>query len=199
MLNKVVNLVVVFLATNILSLYSQEANPAARFSHRGIKFSIASGDLEMTSERQLKEGAGGMLNIGYGFTDRFTLWLTLVGSEHQSNILNSASTNFGGVEINLQHKFNPNSRWQPYGKVGAGFYALEEENSNVVLIGGGINLAIGLDFFFAKHFGVGAELMLKKLDYFSEHVETETGGIVTDIYPDLNGDTAGFMLTFTIQ
>ncbi len=198
MINRLMSLVLVLLA-NIAIVYSQEAAPSARFSHRGIKFSLASGNFEMTSERQLNEGEGGMLSLGYGFTDRFTLWGTLVGSEHESNSLNSVVTNFGGVEINLQHKFNPNSRWQPYGKVGAGLYGLEEDNSNITLIGGGINLAIGLDFFFAKHFGVGAELMVKKLDYFSEHVETETGEVITEIYPDLNGDTAGFMLTFTIQ
>ena len=199
MLKRVMNLTLVLFMTSVVTAYSQEADSAARFSHRGIKFSLASGNLEMTTERQLRDGEGGMLSLGYGFTDRFTLWLTLVGSEHEPNSLSSGLTDFGGVEVNLQQKFNPNSRWQPYGKVGAGLYGLGEENSHVTLIGGGINLAIGLDFFFAKHFGVGAELMVKKLDYFSEHVETDAGEVITDIYPDLNGDTAGFMLTFTIQ
>lgn len=179
--------------------YSQEIDPAARFSHRGLKFNLGSGGFEMTPERQLNDGEGGMLSLGYGFANRFTLWLTLVGSEHLTNSLDSRITNFGGVEINLQHKLNPHSRWQPYGKVGAGLYGLEEEHSNISLIGGGINLALGLDFFFAKHFGVGAELMLKKLDYFSERQKTNAGDVITDIHPDLNGDTVGFMLTFTIQ
>jgi hypothetical protein len=198
-MKKLVTLSIVsLLAMGAGDVFAQSDSLQTRFSPRGIKFSLASGSMDMTPERGLSEGEGGMLNFGYGFTDRFTVWLTLIGSDHTSNVDNS-TTSFGGVEVNLQHKFNTRSRWQPYAKVGGGLYALDEEDSQVVLIGGGINLAVGLDFFFAKHFGVGAEIMLKKLDYFSRHFETETGGVTTDLYPDLNGDSAGFMLTFTIQ
>ena len=83
---------------------------------------------------------------------------------------------FGGAEINLQHKFETRSRLQPYGKVGLGVYGLGEDGSDVNLIGAGINLALGVDFFFARHFGIGAEVMYKKLDYFQQSTTTPEGG-----------------------
>lgn len=105
---------------------------------------------------------------------------------------------FGGAEINLQHKFETRSRLQPYGKVSLGVYGLGEDGSDVNLIGAGINLALGVDFFFARHFGIGAEVMYKKLDYFQQSTTTPEGDLITDLRPQLNGDTVGVVLTFTI-
>jgi len=180
------------------SLCAQQEHPS-RFSHKGIKGAISSGSFDMISERQLKEGDGGALSLGYGFTDRFTFWLTLLGSEHSPVVDDERATKFGGLELNLQHKFKTLSRLQPYGKVGFGVYGLEEQNSNVTLLGAGLNLAVGVDFFFSRHFGVGAELMFKKLDYVSQRIETAAGEVISDLQPHLNGDTAGFVLTFTVQ
>ena len=50
-----------------------------------------------------------------------------------------------------------------------------------------------------RHFGIGAELMYKKLDYFEQSEDVGRGDLVTDLDPNLNGDTLGFMLTLTIQ
>lgn len=177
---------------------AQEEAPVSRFSNRGFKASLGTSSFEMTSERNLKEGDGGALSVGYGFTDRFSLWLTLVGSEHK-HIGDNVRTGFGGAEINLQHKFNATSKWQPYGKVGVGIYALGEDQAPTVYIGGGVNLGIGIDYLLGKHFAIGAEFMFKKIDYSKEAVEQESGDVLIDLNPKLNGDIAGFMLTFTVQ
>ena len=83
--------------------------------------------------------------------------------------------------------------------VGFGLYGLEARESNETLIGAGLNIGLGLDFFFARHVGVGAELSYKKIDYFSKSLHTESGELIRDLDPNLNGDTIGFMLTLTIQ
>lgn len=183
------------------SLYSQEQDQeqVSRFSHKGLKAALGSSAVEIIHERGLDEGEGGSLSLGYGFTDRFSLWLTLFGSEHPRLNGSEQKTEFGGIELNLQQKFEIESRFQPYGKVGFGVYALHEESSDVSLIGAGLNIALGVDLFFSKHFGVGAELMFKKLDYYSERRETVQGTLVTDLNPDLNGDAVAFMLTLTVQ
>ena len=108
-------------------------------------------------------------------------------------------TEFGGIELNLQHKFEIESRFQPYGKVGFGVYGLHEQNSDIAMVGAGLNIAIGVDYLFSRHFGVGAEFAFKKLDYYRESRETEQGELFTDLNPALNGDAAGFMLTLMIQ
>jgi len=181
------------------SVYAQEKSLASRFSHKGFKAAISSASFEMIDERELGEGEGGALSLGYGFTDRFSMWLTFLGSEHISVNGEGLLTEFGGVELNLQQKFEIESRLQPYGKVGFGVYALREQNSDFAMIGAGLNVALGVDYLFSKHFGVGAEFMFKKLDYYSEMQETEQGDLFTDLNPVLNGDTVGFMLTLTIQ
>ena len=189
------------LAVSVLSLsvYPQEKSPASRFSHKGLKAAIGSASFEMIAERGLNEGEGGALSLGYGFSERFSMWLILLGSEHIPVNGGELITKFGGIEVNLQQKFEIESRLQPYGKVGFGVYALHEQNSDVALIGAGLNVALGVDYLFSKHFGVGAEFMFKKLDYYSKRQETEQGEFFTDLDPDLNGDAVGFMLTLMIQ
>ena len=182
-----------------VNLYAQEQKQKSRFSHKGLKGAIGTASFDMISERGLEEGEGGTLSLGYGFSDRFSIWATLLGAEHPVGNRDSTITEFSGIELNIQHRFETRSRWQPYGKLGFGIYGLEQRDSNVSLVGAGINVGLGLDFFFAKHFGVGAELFYKKIDYFQQSVQTETGELLTDLDPNLNGDTVGFMLMFTIQ
>ncbi len=181
------------------AVFAQEKTPASRFSHKGLKAAISSASIEMITERGLNEGEGGALSLGYGFTNRFSMWLTLLGSEHTSVNDGELLTEFGGIELNLQHKFEIESRLQPYGKVGFGVYGLHEQNSDIAIVGAGLNVAVGVDYLFSKHFGVGAEFSFKKLDYYSQRQETEQGEYFTDLNPDLNGDAAGFMLTLMIQ
>ncbi|MFQ5751496.1 MAG: outer membrane beta-barrel protein [bacterium] len=189
----------VLIFSSVVFIYAQPKKQVSRFSHKGVKLALGSGSYEIISERGLDEGDGGVLSLGYGFTDRFSLWLSLTGSEHVEQAQNNLMVDFGGLELNIQHKFEIDSRFQPYGKVGLGLYDLQEQGSDVALIGAGINLAFGLDFFFARHFGVGAELMFKKLDYVLQSQETANGDFISDLNPNLNGDMVGFMLTFTIQ
>ncbi len=188
-----------FVLISVYSGYTQPENSTSRFSHRGVKVALASGSFDMSSERQLEEGEGSLISLGYGFTDRFSLWLSITGTEHSQIDKNNLISEFSGFELNIQQKFETHSRLQPYGKVGFGIYSLEEKDSDVSLTGAGVNLAFGVDYFFSNHFGVGAELMFKKLDYFSQRQKTEGGEFVSDLYPDLNGDIGGFVITFTIQ
>jgi hypothetical protein len=185
-----------------VAVYAQDTvkvEGANRFSHKGVKAMIGSANNEIIAERYLEQGEGGVLGVGYGFSNSFTLWVQFTGSEHQHVRAIDDITEFGGGEINLQYKFDTRSRLQPYGKLGFGGYQLKAQTSEVSLLGGGINLAFGLDFFFSRHFGVGVELAYKKIDYYFENTETEEARIIRDLFPNLNGDTFTFGLTLTVQ
>ncbi|RMD85554.1 MAG: hypothetical protein D6813_16110 [Calditrichaeota bacterium] len=173
-----------------------QEKPQSRFSHRGLKLVLGAGSFEAAPDQNLNEGEGGMLGLGWGFTDHFSLWINVLGAEHTrktSEIL----TDFAGLELNLQHKFITESRLQPYGKVGIGGYSLQAQNSDTAFTGIGVNLALGMDLFFSRHFGVGAELMIKSLDY--SYKSFNDGKITEKLSPETDGDTVGFMVTFTIQ
>jgi hypothetical protein len=188
------NLMLVF---GVHSLISQEEKPVSRFSNKGLKAAIGLGSFEATADRGLSEGDGGFISLGYGITDRFSLWLTALGAEHPRKAANTMLVDFGGLELNLQHKFATQSRLQPYGKIGVGVYGLQAQGSDTVLVGAGFNIGIGTDFFFSKHFGIGAELMFKSLDYSVRSVDD--GETFSDLRPQTDGDTVGFMITLTIQ
>ena len=185
------------LAIGAFSVFAQDDKPSSRFSHKGLKAAIGVGSFEATSDRGLNEGGGGSLSLGYGFTDRFSLWITVLGVEHPRKTSNTLLTDFAGLELNLQHKFATQSRLQPYGKVGVGLYGLQDQGSDTVLAGTSFTLAVGADFFFLRHFGIGAELIFKSLDYSFRSVDD--GENFSEIQPQLDGDTVGFMFTFTIQ
>jgi hypothetical protein len=83
--------------------------------------------------------------------------------------------------------------------MGLGVYSLQESGADVAFVGTGLNLGLGVDYFFSRHFGIGAEFVYKKLDFVARSEETDDGNLVTDLNPNLNGDTTGFFLTLTIQ
>lgn len=189
-----INLMIVFGAN---SLISQEEKAESRYSHKGLKVAVGLGTFEATSDRGLSEGEGGFLSLGYGISDRFSLWLTALGAEHPRETANTMLVDFAGLELNLQHKFATRSCLQPYGVIGVGVYGLEDQFSDTVLVGAGFNMALGTDFFFSGHFGIGAELMFKSLDYSYRSVDD--GETFLDLRPQADGDSVGFMITFTIQ
>jgi len=179
--------------------WAQQVKNEPRFSSKGLKVAVSSLSIGMTSERNLEDGEGGALGLGYGFTDRFSLWLTLLGSEHNSDLPSAPKMDFGGLELSIQHKFETGSRWQPYGRIGGGVYSLKDKSTDVELVGAGLTVGLGVDFFFSKHVGVGAELSFKKLDYFEESTPKPGGDFIRELSPDLNGDAGAFMLTLTIE
>lgn len=191
--------VLVFLTFTSAQAWAQQSEKAARFSNTGIKASIGTATFDMLDERGLQEGEGGALRLGYGFTSRFSLWLTLLGSKHARVNSDVKNVEFSGLELNIEHKFQNDSRLQPYGRVGVGVYGLREENAASTLTGAGLSIGLGADYFLSRHFGIGAELTYKKLDYLQQTQEQGGGEFVSDISPNLNGDTVGFLLSLTIE
>ncbi|MCH8874389.1 porin family protein [candidate division KSB1 bacterium] len=184
-----------------LMLYGQSlsAKSKPRFSHKGIKAALGFGNVDMPSSTTSGDGGAGMLSLGYGFSERSTLWLSLIGTDTDSRSATRIVTEFGGIELAYQYKFRPESSFQPYGKVGVGAYALQENGTDPTLIGGGFNFAFGADYFFSRHFGIGAEFNFKDIEYSIESRTVNGEEIVSDLRPHLNRDSRAFLITLTIQ
>lgn len=181
------------------SLFAQSEKATSLFSHKGIKAALGLGTIEMPSENSLNEGDAGTLSLGYGFSDRSTLWLSLAGAEYPARAVNQNLVEFGGLELSYQYKFRPQSGLQPYGKIGVGIYGVHERDTNLTIWGGGLNFALGADYFFSRHFGIGAEVNFKDIEYAKESREVNGDVITSDLIPHLNRDSGGFLITLTIQ
>lgn len=191
-------LIILFLLLST-AVFAQQEKQKPRFSHRGLKAALAVGGFENEFGQTFEDGEGGSLSLGYGIDDHFSLWLGVVAAEHPAQQNRSNVTHFAGGEVDLQYKFITDSRWQPYGKVGVGIYGIAEENSNLTFVGTGFAAALGLDYFFSRHFGIGAELQFKELDYSRRIENTPEGELDTELRPQLDGQTTGFLITLTIQ
>lgn len=181
------------------SVFPQEEDPSSRFSHRGVKAALGLGGFENKFGQTFEEGEGGSLNLGYGIDDHFSLWIGVMAAEHPAQHDRDNVTNFAGGEVHLQYKFITDSRWQPYGKVGVGIYGIEEKHSALTFVGTGFAAALGLDYFFSRHLGIGAELQFKELDYSRRIENTPEGELETELRPQRDGKTTGFLITLTIQ
>ena len=191
---------IILISAVMLYGHSLFAQPKTRFSHKGIKVALGAGNFDMPSSTTPEEHEAGMLSLGYGFSDRSTLWLSLIGTgDNESRSATQMMTEFGGIELVYQYKFMPESKFQPYGKIGLGAYALQENGTDPTLIGGGFNFAFGADYFFSRHFGIGAEFNFKDIEYSIESRTVNGDEIVSDLRPHLNRDSRAFLITLTIQ
>jgi len=182
----------------VFSLSAQEKKSGSTFSHKGLKVALGLGAFD-NSASNLSDGQAVFLNLGYGFTDKSTLWLSFVGSEHPKKSGNNIKTEFDGFEINYQHKLRSESRLQPYGKIGLGAYQLKDRSSDGKVLGGGIALAVGADYFLSRHFGLGLELSYKGIEYSRRSEKVAGGDLLSDLNPSIEGESFGLMVTFTIQ
>ncbi|MCG8603840.1 hypothetical protein MJD09_02435, partial [bacterium] len=74
-----------------------------------------------------------------------------------------------------------------------------EQGSNTTFLGGGFALGVGADWFFSRHFGIGAELQYKNVDYSKERVKVGGQTLERDLNPRLDGRSVGLMFTLTVQ
>jgi outer membrane protein W len=199
--------VLTLLAMSTGDLDAQEGKTdSSRFSHKGIKASIAYGIATAASDLNLKTGNDFAFSLGYGFSNNVTLWLGIGRAKHQNKQTTDTDAVFtnpaGGFQYkaDLQYKFRSQSRLQPYGKVGWGVYTMSERDVDVTKIGTGFTFAAGADYFFSRHFGFGVEVKYRILDFTEESRKVGDDEYERfDLDPALNGDSVSIMVTFTIQ
>ena len=179
--------------------FAQESKQKSKYRHKGLKISAGLGELENNFEKFSEKltGEGGMLSLGWGISNRSTLWLTVLAASRKDAETRSEKDGFAALELNWQYRFRPESAFQPYVKLGGGLYFIDRKSA--VFSGGGLAGAIGADLFLSSHIAVGAELQIKGQNY-SRRSETINGvELTTKVDPGLQGESTGFMFTLTLQ
>lgn len=191
---------VVALAGSALAADLVPGSNASRFSPLGFKGSIGLGSMEPSDHQQLESGDAGFMALGYGVDPNVTLWLTAFGSGHEQIGTPAAEkrmSDAGGLEVSLQYSFGTHRALQPYGRIGIGAYSVEDRKTHDAMMGGGIRVGIGADYFFSRHCGVGLELVARGVEY-SEHRLGKDGDF-EDLPRKISANSGGVVFTFTVQ
>ncbi|MFH1873617.1 MAG: outer membrane beta-barrel protein [Pseudomonadota bacterium] len=121
------------------------------------------------SNPELDPGVGGYVYFDYRWSPQFsTQFGVMVTTEDGTGI--SAGDN--GIEFlgipTFDLKFyvlSSPSRWDPYGMIGIGFYAVSEGSADngTVAFGIGANLGLGFDFYLTEKFSLGFATVLRSI------------------------------------
>jgi hypothetical protein len=170
-----------------------------RNSNIGLKLNLGLGAQDVPASQNLENGGAVSLSLGYGVSQRVTLWLGMNGSEHVHELDKDRASKIVGVELGMQYKFRPHEKFRPFGKLGLGtyFYGVED-GAGTVLNGGGVNWALGAEYRLTKFFSIGAEIFWKDFDYTKQGKEGADGDF-TDLPEPITGNTKGLMLNFTLH
>lgn len=164
-------------------------------SNQGLKLGLGLGSQKVRASENLEQGDVKALGLGYGFTERVTLWLDVGQSEHERAEHPDLEAGFVGIELGVEYKFRPHRRFRPYGRAGVGTYFLGSEGTT--LNGNGVTGGLGADYRLARHFSVGAEFFWKDFRFTQE--QAGEGGDFQEVDPPVPGNSNGFQLRFTLQ
>jgi opacity protein-like surface antigen len=174
------------------------AMPAAaddKNSNIGLKLTLGLGSQEVPASQNLKKGDLASLSLGYGVSQRVTLWLGVEVSEHTHELDPQLESDLVGIGLGVQYKLRPHQKFRPYGKFGLGTFFLGSQGT--VLNGGGVTWGLGAEYRLARFLSVGAEFFWKDFDYTKRQIGKDND--FEDLESPILGNTKGFMLTFTLH
>lgn len=169
------------LAAIVLSAAPVAAQTPAASSTKGFFIGAHLNGSEVTFdeadfEEESSNGGGLGLQLGYGFTPQFALFadLTAAGLEDE--------TAFGHFDFGVRYAFtSPTRRWVPSidaaitGRVLARDDAeFEGETADVELFGGGFTLGVGLQYYTAPSWAIGAAVKWTSGEFDSFRVDNVT-------------------------
>lgn len=180
------------------------ANPVAgkdssdcKYSNIGLKLNLGLGAQDVASSQNLERGDAASLSLGYGVSQRVTVWLGLDVARHAHEQFQKLDSGFLGVEIGLQYKLRPNKKFRPYGAIGLGTFFLGTEETDTLLNGSGVTWALGAEYRLLRFLSVGAEFFWKDFDYTQIRVGEEED--FARLEQPISGNTNGFLVKFTLH
>jgi hypothetical protein len=200
-----IDIFVAFLLTALAVLFLTATTAAAQVDERdhglyaGLRFvgSSLHVDDDAGSAFFVKDdGGGAMLYIGYSFNPVFSLEVDGGGMNHDTSDPR-IDARFGAFQILAHYRFSPGRAFRPYIKGGVGGYALVlDDNTNDVRIeGGGFPIGGGFDYFFSRHFSLGADFTHNIIQY--EKVTVDLGGATVGFDIDEEGAMTSLGLSLT--
>ncbi|MGH7598487.1 MAG: outer membrane beta-barrel protein [bacterium] len=164
-------------------------------SNIGLKLNLSLGSQDVPASQNLEKGDWAALSLGYGVSQRVTIWLGAEASKHTHELDPKVESDFVGIALGVQYKLRPHQKLRPYGKFGLGTFFLGSQGT--VLNGGGVTWGLGAEYRLARFLSVGAEFFWKDFDYTKRQIGKDND--FEDIESPILGNTRGFMLNFTIH
>lgn len=155
------------------------------------------GSQDFTAAQDLEQGNAASLSLGYGVSQRVSLWLGFSGSSHDRETDQELESRLASLELGVQYKLRPGKKLQPYGKLGLAGFFLETEKTQTTLAGGGVTWGVGAEYRLVRFLSVGAEFFWKDFDY--DHQRVGDNGEFYELARPVQGNSRGFMLHFTLQ
>jgi opacity protein-like surface antigen len=166
-------------------------------SNIGLKLNLGLGVQDVPQAQNLEKGDAAALSLGYGVSQRVTLWLGIDLSKHQHEQIADLESHLAGLELGLQYKFRPHERFRPYGKFGVGAFALGTEATDTVLSGAGFTWGLGAEYRLARFFSVGAEVFWKDFDYTQRRIGEDND--FEELPDPISGNARGILINFTLH
>ncbi|MGH1365506.1 MAG: outer membrane beta-barrel protein [Calditrichia bacterium] len=168
-------------------------------SHHGLKVNFGVGGFENKIKQLDGRITGGALTLGlgWGINETSTIWLTVLGAGEEKEESQLEQEGFFALELGWQYRLRPKKTVQPYGKIGLGAYFLGQELLSYS--GGGLALAVGVDWDLSRHILIGAEFQVKGQEYSERRMTLNGTETVVDLNPSLEGESSGILLTLTIR
>ncbi len=176
---------------------SAQDNAEKKISNVGLKLNFGLGSQDFTAAQDLERGEAASLSLGYGVSQRVSLWLGVSGSSHSRETQQELESSLASLDLGVQYKLRPGKKLQPYGKLGLGAFFLNTEKTQVTLSGGGVTWGVGAEYRLVRFLSVGAEFFWKDFDYSEQRVGDNSA--FNKLAQPLPGNSRGFMLNFTLQ
>ncbi len=173
------------------------AQDEKKISNIGLKLSLGLGSQDFTAAQDLERGEAASLSLGYGVSQRVSLWLGASASTHERETEQELESSLASLELGVQYKLRPGQKLQPYGKLGLGGFFLNTEKTQTTLSGGGVSWGVGAEYRLVRFLSVGAEFFWKDFDY--SHQRVGDNGEFNELARELQGNSRGFMLHLTLQ
>lgn len=138
------------------------------------------------SNPELDPGIGGYVYFDYRWSPQFsTQFGVMVTTEDGTGISNGDDgIEFLGIPtFDLKfYLFSKESRWDPYGLVGLGVYAISEGSADngTVAVGIGADLGIGCDFYISERFSFGLSAIFRSIGFIDSIGGNQNG---TALFP----------------
>ncbi len=130
------------------------------------------------SAPELSPGIGGYLFFDYRWSPQFSTQFGVMVGVQDGKGISSGDDNilFMGIptfDLKFYILTNP-SRWDPYGLIGVGFYAVTEGSADngTTAFGIGADLGIGTDFYITERFSVGVSAIFRSIGL----IDSTSGG-----------------------
>lgn len=195
MKNKMILLIATLAAMGLS--FAMPAAAGDQNSNIGLKLNLGLGSQDVPKSQNLEEGNLAALSLGYGVSQRVTIWLGADFSKHTHELDQQLESDLVGVELAVQYKLRPYQKFRPYGKFGIGAFALGTEATDTVLSGGGVTWGVGAEYRLVRFLSVGAEFFWKDFDYTQGRIGK--GNDFKELADPILGNSKGFMLTFTLH